>query len=203
MGEQKTHRFKVGVGQIRNVLGLKGGFGMLSYWRTVFGKRAGNHPNVKPELEEDRNFEGFLKGTLWKLGLPETSVVRVDVIPVGTEVVLSTPIEFHSGQAHLPLKARRFLDRIGTMFYDLKNCRLTVYAVVRTGQDEAARQMLAVQRAATVARYLEDRFGAALGGIRCAGYAHGRYMEYLESDDAVVFVLRRASAPVDGAIAPR
>ncbi len=194
MGQKKTHRFNEGVGHIRNALGMKGGFGMLPYWRAVVGRMGGSYPKVEPEIEQDRDFVGFLKGTLWRSGLHDTSIVRVDVRPTGTEVVLTTPIAFAPGEAHVPLDARRFLDRVGAVFYDLEDCGLIVSCVVRTGSDEAQRHFLAVERAAAVARYLEDRFGEGLGGVRCMGFAYGRYTGYVDNDEAVMFVLQKEDA---------
>jgi hypothetical protein len=192
LGDKKTHKFKRGIGDIQNAFGLKGGFGVLPYWKTFREWSGGSYPDVKKEPGPEEDFLGFMKGMLWRAGLDEGSVLRVDLDPLGATAVIATPMQFAAGDAGLAPESRRFLDRIGAVFYDLPDCSVSVCCLAAAQPEpEAARQQLAVERAATVARYLGEKFGDGIGTVRALGYAHARFATFATGGESVALLIRK------------
>jgi len=195
MGAEATGKFNEGVGDIRDAFGLRGGFGILNYWKSISQWLANDFPEVtqEEEADEDANLVGYLKGVLWREGLNESFIVRIDYDELGETVMMATPITFSGKNAFLGRDDRWFLNRMGAVFYNLPECGVTVSCLVNTEDPEKMEdeQRLAVERAVAVTRYLIQKVKIPASRLLPVGYANERYLDPPETEEAVFFLIRR------------
>ncbi|NCC52662.1 MAG: hypothetical protein EOM20_15790 [Spartobacteria bacterium] len=200
MGEEATGKFNAGIGEIRDAFGLRGGFGILSYWKSISQWLANDYPEVSQEEDEDANLVGYLKGVLWREGLNDSFIIRIDYDELGETVMMATPITFSGRNAFLGRDDRWFLNRMGAIFYNLPECGVTVSCLVNTDDPEKMEenQRLAVERAVAVTRYLVQKVKIPASNLLPVGYANERYLDPPETEEAVFFLIRRVNKEKNG-----
>jgi chemotaxis protein MotB len=194
MGQERTAQFKTGVGQIRDAFGLRGGFGVLPYWRSMSQWLASDYPKVTKEEDQDAKLIGYLKGVLWREGLDESFILDIEYDRMGATIIMRTPIKFGVGNAFLERDSRWFLNRMGGVFYNLPEALITVSCLVETSgreaEDDRADEYLAIERAVAVNRYLIDEVKISEERLQAVGYAHERYLRRLDEKEVVFFYIR-------------
>ena len=196
MGAEATGKFNDGIGDIRDAFGLRGGFGILSYWKSISQWLANDFPEVtqkeEDEKDEEANLVGYLKGVLWREGLNESFIIRIDYDDMGETVMMATPITFSDDNAFLGRDDRWFLNRMGAVFYNLPECGVTVSCLVNTEDPDKMEdnQRLAVERAVAVTRYLIQEIKIPASRLLPVGYADERYLDPPETEEAVFFLIR-------------
>jgi flagellar motor protein MotB len=193
MGQEKTAKFKEGVGEIRDAFGLRGGFGILNYWKSISQWLASDYPEVSQEEKAEASLVGYLKGVLWREGLNESFILKIEYDELGESVMMSTPISFTEDNAFLSRDARWFLNRMGAVFYNLPDCSVTVSCLVNTENPTNAveNELLAVERAVAVTRYLTEKVKIPASRLLPVGFAYDRYLVPQEAEEAVYFMIRR------------
>ncbi|MBI3985834.1 MAG: OmpA family protein [Lentisphaerae bacterium] len=164
---------KEGLGKVRNAFGTSGGLGILPFVAQI--KR--NFKDLLPSRELDETSGG---GSDNVLGLQKTGrgqfsdarFLRVRQITRGIGLKVDTPIRFDGEAAALDGKAREYLARMGSLLHALPDTVLTVSAYCRPGDDPGRRELLAVERAAAVIRYLEKESGVSRSRLRAVGVTH-------------------------------
>ena len=200
MGQERISQYQAGFGEIRDAFGLKGGFGIFQFWRKGGEGQGDDNPSVKQEDEgqgdDDGDLVGYLEGTLWREGLLKISIIHTEFDNRGVTVTMSTPIEFRPGSAVLDREIRHFLNRVGIIFFNLPSSKLTVYALTQSLNSEDENQLLSIERAAAVTRYLEEKFRIPRSRVDAIGYAHTNYLhgDQDERNDRVLFSLRKPKA---------
>ncbi|MBN1670895.1 MAG: OmpA family protein [Kiritimatiellae bacterium] len=176
MAKEKESGFRIGIGSIRDALGIKGALGLLPFWsnmRTTFTK---TYPKVK-EQEKDEMLIGYSREMTWEDMYADVGYLRTEYINRGVGLKIPTPIVFAEGRAAMDKEAKRFMDRIGGILYSLPEVVLTVRSLCTETGDEVQDQLLATKRAAALVRYLEQRARISRDRMRAVGYAHALHIE--------------------------
>ena len=184
MGRQRTDDFKKGVGEIRNAFGVEGGFGLLQFMRGHRMDESGaqlesRRRDSDEEQDERAALIGFFKNMLWREGLSSVAILDVRVDSLGANVILQTPIEFAEGDAGLSVEARKFLNKIGTLFYNRPDLSVEVMGMTVPPSKDANDIVPALERASTVSRYMTEECRIPAERLVALGYGSTRFMEYL------------------------
>ena len=193
MGHERTDAFKAGVGFIRDAFGLKGGLGMLPFWRRSVEGQGDNSPILKKKPEEG-DIIGNFKGLLWKQGLSSVAILQTEFDDRGVSITVDTPIAFSPDSAVLNRDACVFLSRIGTLFVNLPGSLITVSCLTTNQADDNANLLLAAERVAAITRYLKEQ--SRIGGDRleAVAFAHDRYFQsvkWTNANRSVLFTIRK------------
>jgi hypothetical protein len=199
MGHQKTAEFKSGLGAIRDAFGLKGGLGMMPFWRKSTEGHGDNNPSTsKPKEKGD--IIGNFKGMLWKEGLSSVDILQTKFDDRGVSITINTPVKFQDGSAALSREDRGFLSRMGTILFNLPDTVITVECLMNEGAGDAD-LLQATQRSTTITRYLMDECKIPENRIDSVGYSDHRYLTALKSNQwnqAVIFSIRKLNPEKDG-----
>ena len=193
MGHQRSDDIRKGVGEIRNAFGTEGGFGLLQFLQGHRMDESGasvesRRSDTAEEPDEKAALIGFFKNMLWREGLSSVSILDVRVDSLGGCVVLQTPIEFPIGDAGLSAESRKFLNKIGTLFYNRPDLTVEVVgmAVPPAGSSDI---VPALERAAAVTRYLSEECRIPSSRLSSLGYGSTRFMSYLPDTNVLQTVL--------------
>ncbi len=192
MGHERTAAFKSGMGFIRDAFGLKGGLGMLQFWRKTTQGHGDNNPSVKKPKEEG-DVIGFFKGMLWKEGLSSVTILQTRFDERGVSITLATPVKFEDESASLDRDSQQFLSRLGAVLFNVPEMVIGVYCMETAGEEEA-RSLLATERSAAITRYLQDEARLPANRLEAVGYAHQKYLTALGTnpvEQVVLFSLRK------------
>jgi chemotaxis protein MotB len=199
MGQQRTEEFKEGLGQIQNAFGREGGFGLLQFMRGHRMTRPGANLDSRREDTADpqdrAELIGFFKNMLWREGLSSVAILDVKVDSGGANVILQTPIEFQADYANLSMEDRKFLNKIGAIFYNRSDLSIRVDCYTRPSEDDSNDMILALERASAVTRYLAGECRISENRLSSLGYGSTRFMLYLPETNiqqTVVFSVRKA-----------
>lgn len=184
MGHQKADEFKKGIGEIRNAFGVEGGFGLLQFMRGHRMDESGarlesRRPDSQDEQDERAALIGFFKNMLWREGLAGVSILDVRVDSLGANVILQTPIEFEEGDAGLSVEARKFLNKIGTLFYNRPDFSVEVMSMSVPPAGDGENIVPALERASAVTRYLMEEGRIPSARLVSLGYGSTRFLNYL------------------------
>ncbi|MDD4734795.1 MAG: flagellar motor protein MotB [Kiritimatiellae bacterium] len=184
MGHQRTEDFKKGVGEIRNAFGVEGGFGLLQFMRGHRMDESGarlesRRRDSQDEQEERAALIGFFKNMLWREGLSSVAILDVRVDSLGANVILQTPIEFVEGDAGLSVEARKFLNKIGTLFYNRPDLTVEIMSMSVPPVGDGEDIVPALERATAVTRYMMEECRIPSTRLDSLGYGSTRFMSYL------------------------
>lgn len=174
--------FQSGVGSIRNALGVSGGLGVLPYIRQL----RGNPDQVYPGMEERRQRRdeevaiGHPKDRIDKNVLYQKDFMVVDKTPQGRSIRITTPIVFSPESAILSSATRIYLDWIGSVLHSFAGSVMIIRAYSNTLGDRDKDELLAMERAVAIARYLEGQSRISRERIRAVGYSDLRYFGKFE-----------------------
>lgn len=194
LGHDRAENFREGVGAIRNAFGVDGGFGLLQFIRGH--RREAEDQNVNSrrqdldeEPEERAALIGFFKNMLWKEGLSSVAILDVKVGQSGASAILQTPVEFYDNTASLTPDSRKFLNKIGTIFYGRPDLNVHVESVYVSTNTTIQHTLLALQRSSSVVRYLIDECRIGEDRLSSLGFGSARYLPFLPDTNNVQSVL--------------
>lgn len=194
LGQQKATEYrKKGLGHVRDAFGLKGGLGLLPYWKAIMK----NYPEVEEldeEIDEKKDLLGYVRGAFTADVLDAEEIVQAEFEDWGYSVRVLTPLQFETGSIVLSRDAQRFLDRTGGVFYNLAEHTIIACCYVSTG-DPQKDYRLAAHRAVVITRYLKHECRVPGDRLRAVGYAHDRYLgpnDMGQSDQMTLFFVRKS-----------
>ena len=197
MGQNRVSKYNnIGLGYFRDSFGLginmKGGIGILPLWKSVMP----HEPDVQESKDvplDEKNLLGYLKGAFEAERMDSDTLLGTELQDYGYYVAVPSDVKFADGKANLGVNARKSLDRVGGVFYNLSGFIITVCCYDGTGAEET-RQAVAAKRAAVVVRYLETKCGVPRERLHAVGFAHDRYLESAKDSNAgqiLQFVVRK------------
>ncbi len=193
LGHDRTDAYKTGIGYIRDAFGLKGGLGMLDFWRKATEGQGDAKPTTaKPP--EDGDLIGHFRGMLWKEGLSSISILRTEFDDLGVRITVDTPIEFAPDDAVLNRRTQDFLNRIGTVIYNLPDCIVAVNSYAHGRGSDEQDLLLAAERSTAIARYLQGPCRIPPRRVESLAYSHERYLAPLgesQTNQAVQLAIRK------------
>jgi len=194
LGQARTSQYKSsGFGYIKNAFGTGGGVGLLPFWRSMMKK----YPKINKNTQDskDARFLGYMKGSFQSDRFDADGIGGTEVEKRGYSIRITSDVMFDPGRLVLTSDARAFLDRMAGVFANLPNHVLTACCYSSTG-DSKKDHTLAAERAAVIARYLEEQGRIPRHRIRSVGYAHERYIgphRNKKAQQATVFLVRKVS----------
>lgn len=191
LGQDRITQYKVGVGLIRDMIGLTGGAGVLEFWRSA---RRPPAPRVDfSEAEDpDAHLIGWDAEELESFSIGGPGVDRVSFLSHRDTVRLQSSIQFEPGRIRVGRDSQSALDHAGTILYTLPEHRIVVEVRVPVDDGDAeARRLLAARRAAWLTRHLVEHARVPLGHIRAMGLVEQPSVPEAKRDAEVVFWLKR------------
>lgn len=193
-GQDRVAQFKVGVGEIQNVIGLTGGSGVMSFLKTV---RRPPVPRVMKEEPDhpDAALIGHEEQTGESDSLSDHGIESIALLSLQNKVLLRSPLQFAPGSIRVGQEEQPALEHAATLLYALPEHRIVVSVQGRMRPDdvEAARR-LAARRAAWLTRYLTEQGRIPMNRIRSQGRISEDVNAVPGEEMEVVFWLRRMTA---------
>ena len=164
-----------GIGAIRNSFGVEGGLGLMPYVKAVKNFNA-QYPTVeKPKAPTDRERSRVSQiDSAPDQGLFNKGFLNMSQSEEGISLRIATPIQFAGTGAALTPQALEFVQRLTGVLLSSPGTILTVRSYCHAYEDALRNQLLATERSAAIARYLEQS-GVPGARVRAVGYASGRY----------------------------
>lgn len=188
LGQNRVAQFRVGVGQIRNMIGMQGGTGVLDFWRSM---RYPPVPRVIGEEEdekEDAQLVGYQMGARDAFSISSDSLSKIDVQDPKHFLRLNSSIRFEPGRLQILRETQSSLDHVTTLLYSVDGYRVDVEV---WGVGNLEDRKLAGKRAVWIARYLVDHARIAPQRVRSMGLLRTENPEDVTKQPEVTFLLRR------------
>ncbi len=186
LGQDRATKFRVGVGQIRNLIGLQGGTGVLEFWRSM---RYPPAPRVDPQEEdEDSLLVGYQMGARDAFSLQSETLRQITIDDTSRDLRLNTQIDFHPGRVRIKRDTQSSLDHITTLLHSIDAYRIDVEV---WGKDEPEARHLAARRAVWITRHLVEHARIPADRIRAIGLIREDAPETEEQQPKVTILLRR------------
>jgi chemotaxis protein MotB len=195
MGQEKVSQFKEGVGQIKNLVELTGGKGVLDFWRSM--RKPGLPKLVNPVGDPEANLIGYEEDAVDQFSLDASSIEKIDFVDEKKTLRLRSPIHFEPGRIRVDRDSLFALDQSVATLYSLRQYHVEVCVLVDTGNPEADR-LLAAQRAAWLVRHISVHAQIPLDRIRALGQVLTLYGEDGDEPVEVIFLLRDAHGSAIG-----
>lgn len=190
LGQNRVAQFKEGVGQIRNMIGLQGGSGVLDFWRSMRHPPVPKVVSADKEEREDAMLVGYQMGARDAFSISSDSLSHIDFENPNRYLRLNTSIKFEEGQLRLQRETQSSLDHITTLLYSIDGYRVDVEV---WGDNHTTPRHLAARRAVWIARYLVEHARLSPERVRSMGLL--RNMDETTDDDEIMpevtFLLRR------------
>lgn len=191
LGQDRVAQFRVGVGLIRNLVGLTGGAGVLEFWRTVRRPAA---PRVfKDESEDpDARLIGYEADSADSYSLGGSGVESISFLALRDTFRVRSPLRFEPGRIRVARESQSSLDHAAALLYSLPEHRIVVIVRVQAPPDAAdAERRLAARRAAWLARHLVEHGRIPADRIQSLGQVRDVDGTGEPAETEVVFWLRR------------
>ncbi len=166
MGMEKTGGLLEGVGDIKNLIGLTGGQGVLDFWLST--RRPGLPKQEEEPERPDAALVGYEEGAADRLGLDSSSIDKIGFVDERKTLRLRSSIRFDPGQVRMDPKSQFALDQAIATIYSMQNYHVVVCALVDSGRPEADR-LLAAQRAAWLVRHITTHAQISKDRVRALG----------------------------------
>jgi hypothetical protein len=113
-------------------------------------------------LKEEEGIS-FLQNTLVSAGFSGNSnLIAVITNDFGVEFLIRTSISFSHFDVEIAMKDREYLDRFGSVFFNLPDWSIGIYCINKDSGEKRREVMLNCERASAVARYLHTVCGLPL-----------------------------------------
>ena len=166
MGQDRVAGFKEGIGQIKNLIEMTGGRGVLDFWQSM---RKPGLPKMLQEKEEPgANLIGYEEKAVDQFSLDSSSINKINFIDERQTLRLRSSIRFEPGQMRMDRQTQYALDQAVATIYSMQDFHVVVCALVDTGRPEADR-LLAAQRAAWLVRHITTHAQIPRDRIRALG----------------------------------
>ena len=190
LGQTRKAEYLDGVGDVRDAFGMRGGLGLMPYWKVIKNR----YPELDGEPDnEKRNLIGYRRGTFRSGAVGLAQAIRGRLQQPHRSVRIMTPIRFAAGRAVLDADARAYLSSLGQVAFAMSNCQLTICCYARA--DAEGTISLSAMRAAAISRYLAEACGLPQESLSGIGYADRTCLGELDevAQATVVFVSRRST----------
>ncbi len=191
LGQNRVAQFKVGVGLIRNMVGLTGGSGVLDFWRTVRRPAA---PRVFTDESEDPDARllGYESDFADSYSLGGSGVESISFLALRDTLHLQSPIRFEPGQIRVSRESQSALDHAAALLYSFPEHRIVGIVRVHAPPGDAVEERrLAARRAAWLTRHLVEHGRIPAGRIRSLGQVRKDAGTGAPGETQVIFWLRR------------
>ena len=193
LGQDRVAKFRVGVGQIRNVIGMQGGSGVLEFWRSM---RYPPVPKVvdKEDEDEDSSLVGFQMGARDGFSLQSESLRQITIDDTSRDLRLNTSIQFEPGRIRLRRDTQSSLDHITALLHSIDPYRVDVEVWAQDNNTDA--RNLAARRAIWITRHLVENARIPANRIRAMGLIRNAHQHDTPDDSKpTVTILLRRTAP--------
>ena len=195
MGHEKNASFKEGVGDIKNLIGMTGGKGVLDFWRSM---RNSGHPHkIKADDAPGATLVGYEEDVTEQYSLDASTINKVGFIDNRKTLRLRSSIRFLPGQVRMDRNTQFALDQAIATIYSLQSYNVVVCVLVDTGKPEADR-LLAAQRAAWLVRSITENTQIPKERIRAMGQVGSLVNEESGEPIEVLLLLRNKRADIYG-----
>jgi len=166
MGQEKVAQFKDGVGQIKNLIEMTGGRGVLDFWRSM--RIPALPATINPVEDPEAKLIGYEAEAVDHFSLDAGSIRQINFVDERQTLRLRSSIRFEPGQIRMDRTTQFALDQAVATLYSLRHYHVVVCALVDTGHPEADR-LLAAQRAAWLVRHITTHAQVPRERIRALG----------------------------------
>ena len=189
LGQSRVAQFRVGVGQIRNMIGMQGGTGVLAFWRSM---RYPPVPKVIGDSNDDDQIITFQIGARDGFSLQSEHLSQISFDDTTRDLRLNTAIQFEPGRILIHRETQSSLDHITTLLHSVDVYRVDVEV---WGAGNAEARTLAARRAIWITRHLVENARIPASRIRAMGLLRDEPndVEMEEPRPQVSFLLRRTS----------
>ncbi len=187
LGKERTAQFKDGLGNVKNLVDMTGGKGVMDFWRSM--RKPGHPINIKESEPSPASAVGYEEGASEQSNLDEFSIHKVDFVDNRKTLRLRSSIRFLPGQVRMDRNTQFALDHAVATIYSLRNYNVVVCVLVDTGKPEADR-LLAAQRAAWLVRSITENAQIPRKRIRALGQVGSLVNEESGEPVEVVLLLR-------------
>ena len=165
LGQDRASKFRDGVGQIRNLIGLQGGTGVLEFWRSM---RYPPAPQVddKTTEDDDANLIGYQMDARDAFSLQSEALMQILIDDPSKDIRLNTKIDFEPGRVLVRRDTQSSLDHITTLLHSVDAYRVDVEV---WGENDAESRHLAARRAVWITRHLVENARMQPNRIRAIG----------------------------------
>ena len=196
MGKEKSAGFREGVGQIKNLIDMTGGKGVLDFWRSM--RKPGLPKMASSDKEpEEAMLIGYEEEAVDNFSLDASSINKIDFSDERQTLRLRSSIRFEPGRVRVERNSQFALDQAVATLYSLRQYHVVVCVMVDTGDPEPDR-LLAAQRAASLVRHIAVNAQIPLDRIRALGQIGTLPVADGEDPVEVIFMLRDQSAVITG-----
>lgn len=197
MGHEKSAGFKEGVGQIKNLIEMTGGRGVLDFWRSMRNPGLPKMTTTKG-ADPEAMLIGYEQDTLDHFSLDASNIKKIDFLDERQTLRLKSSIRFETGRVRVARNSQLALDQAVATLYSLRNYNVVVCVMVDTGEPEADR-LLAAQRAAALVRHIAAQAQIPWDRIRALGQVRTMPGDDGEDPIEVMFMLREPNNVISGA----
>jgi len=190
-GQDRVAQFRVGVGLIRNMVGLTGGAGVMDFWRTARRPAA---PRVLKDEAEDPEalLLGYEADSADSYSLGGSGVESVSFLALRDTLQLHSPIRFEPGRIRATRESQPALDHAAALLYSFPEHRIV--GIVRVHAPPGAadeERRLASRRAAWLTRHLVENGRIPAERIRSLGQVRESIGTGEPGETEVIFWMRR------------
>ena len=191
MGQDKVSQFKEGVGQIKNLVELTGGSGVLNFWRSM--RKPGLPKTIAPADSPEAQLIGYEAEAVDQFSLDAESIQKIDFVDERRTLRLRSQIRFEPGRVRVDRNSQFALDQSVATLYSLRQYEVVVCVLLDTGRPEEDR-LLAAQRAAWLVRHISAQAQIPLERIRALGQVQTLHGADQDDPIEVIFMLREGRA---------
>lgn len=165
--------FQSGMGKVKNAFGNIGGMGLFSFVSSGSGGTDVPNPRSSGDKSKQGIHENLVRG---EGGMGNTSA-EVNDASHGRYLQVEIPINFPKHRATLTGEAKTTLDKfkVGFILYDYK---IIVKCYSNEFQDRYKDNLLAMQRAANIIRYIHETARIPYSRLEALGNSSSRYYNY-------------------------
>jgi flagellar motor protein MotB len=192
MGQDGKSDYSEDLGLVQESFFRRGGVGVLPFLKSLMKYR----PEVPIEEDTEGDLLGYLKGTFEFQRFDANQIKKTELRSEGQVVRVFTPITFPTDSTKITGETQKFLDKIGSLFYNLKNYEFTV-SCYQTGRNPEKEQSLATKRAMAVMFYLVEECQIPEKKLSNAGYVDTKYLGSVSKDEkkqGLIFFIQKMSS---------
>ncbi len=191
LGQDRVAKYKDGVGNIRNLIGLQGGTGVLEFWRSL---RRPPAPKVltQDESTEDAMLVGYERGSIDTHSLDESKMQKIDFEDPKRSLRIRSAIRFERNSLRVTRETQFALDQAAALLYSASKEYRIVAGVISLEGDAEEDRLLAARRASWLTRHLIENARIPANRIRSMGITRTPDKTEQEKNTEVFFLLRKA-----------
>jgi chemotaxis protein MotB len=179
LAKKQETGFNEGIGDVRNAFGIQGGLGIFSFTFVGGGGSKAPNPSDRGKEEEHGIHEDLVKSS-GGMGNTDASVKDHKL---GKYLRLNIEGNFMPGEDAITPKMALYLNKIG-MGLALFDYKISIRCYSDKYENDSKDRALAINRAAQIMRYLNQRAGVPYSRMNCVGYTSASFFGELESSES-------------------